>query len=54
MTQENNQQVLAQFFWDCGRSGEVEGVFPDGEISGYNPLSYLQETEEDEYEEGEE
>ena len=101
--QKDNQQVLAQFFWDCGRSGNVSGVFictkqqiadavgkevyfgeilgkhsevygtldegdieilsddqyfislmleifPDGEISGYNPLSYVQETEEDEYE----
>lgn len=26
-------------------------IFPDGEISGYNPLSYVQETED--YEEGE-
>jgi len=98
---KDNQQVLAQFFWDCGRSGIVEGVFictkqqitdavgkevyfgeilgkhsevygtlndvdieilspdpkvidillgvfPDGEISGYNPLSYIQETDEEE------
>ena len=101
---KDNQQVLAQFFLDCGRSGDVEGVFictkqqiadavgkdvyfgeilgkhsevygtldegdieilsddpkvievllgvfPDGEISGYNPLSYVQE---EDYEEGEE
>lgn len=94
MQESNNQQVLAKFFWGCGRSGSVEGVFictkqqiadahgkevyfgeilgkhsevygvlydrdieilsddpklievllevfPDGEISGYNPLSYL-------------
>lgn len=104
--QTDNQQVLAKFFWDCGRSGEVSGVFictkqqiadavgkevyfgeilgkhsevygtlddgdieilsddpkvievllgvfPDGEISGYNPLSYIQETDEEDYEEGE-
>lgn len=102
---KNNQQVLAQFFWDCGRAGEVSGVFictkqqiedalgkevyfgeilgkhsevygllderdiailsddskvievllgvfPDGEISGYNPLSYIQETDEEEYDAG--
>jgi len=29
------------------------GVFPDGEISGYNPLSYVQETDDEDYEEGE-
>ena len=104
--QKDNQQVLAQFFWDCRRSGSVSGVFictkqqiadavgkdvyfgeilgkhseiygtledtdieilsddpkvievllgifPDGEISGYNPLSYVQEIDEEDYEEGE-
>lgn len=29
------------------------GVFPDGEISGYNLLSYVQETDDEDFEEGE-
>lgn len=98
--QDNNQQVLAKFFWNFRRSGDVEGVFictkqqiadavgkdvyfgeilgkhsevygtldegdieilsgdpkvievllgvfPDGKISGYNPLNYIEETDEE-------
>jgi len=96
--------VIARFYWDCGRSGEVDGLFVckkkdleaaygkeiyfgeilgkhsevsgtldegditiltedqdfiakfteimgSGDISGYNPLSYLPEDDDDEYDE---
>lgn len=55
---ENKMLKLYRFHWDCGRMGNLEGLFVAEQsevenllgstVSGYNPLDYFEPDEDEE------